>query len=174
MYSFCPSVKWIGAACAGMLLALLATDTAWSQQEAGNAAQALANWLDCETCEHGELDALTRHGQAIVPSLIAALDQGPSSATLRALGDALAERYDQLVEQSKNNPYAPIPDTMTREKFVALYGGILDARHRIRAAQALAAIGGEQARAALEAAASQAARDDVRTAARDSLRKLAR
>ena len=97
-----------------------------------------------------------------MPSLIGALNQGPSPATLDALRKALAERYEQLVEQSKKNPHAPI--AVIRDKFVELYGGTLDAQHRIRAAQALAAIGGEHARAALEAAASQAQRDDVRAA----------
>jgi hypothetical protein len=76
-------------------------------------------------------------------------------------------RYAQLVEQSKKNRHAPIG--VTKEKFIELYLGILDAQHRVRAAQALAAIGAERARAALEAAASQAHRDDVR----ESLRKLA-
>jgi hypothetical protein len=160
MYSFRPSVKQIGAACAGVLLATLVTDTARSQQEAADPAQALADWLDCDKCEHGELDAVTHYGQAIGPGLIAALNQGPSPETRDALGKALAERHDELVEQSKKNPYAPI--TMSKERFVALYGGRLDAQHRIRAAQALAVIGGDAARAALEAAAaSQAQRDDV-------------
>jgi hypothetical protein len=162
MYSFRSSVKRVGAICAGMLLATLTTDTAWNQPEAGSAAQALVNWLECEHCEHGEVEAVTHHGQAIVPSLIAALNQGPSPATRDELGRALAERYEQLVEQSKKNPRAPI--AVTRDRFVEFYGGALDAQHRIRAAQALAAIGGERARAALEAAAGPAQRDDVRAA----------
>jgi hypothetical protein len=162
MYSFRSSLKRVGATCAAMLLAAFTAGAACSQEDAGGAAQALANWLECEYCEHDELQAVTHHGQAIVPSLIAALNQGPSPATRDELGKALAERYEQLVEQSKKNPHAPI--AVTRDRFVELYGGTLDAQHRIRAAQALAAIGGERARAALEAAASQAQRDDVRTA----------
>jgi len=172
MDSFRRSLKRAGAACAAMLLAAVTADTGWSQQDAGRAAQALAKWLGCEYCEQDELAAVTQYGQAILPGLIAALNEGPSSATRDELGKALAERYDELVEQSKTNPHAPI--TATRERFVELYGGTLDAQHRIRAAQALAAIGGERARAALEAAASHAYRADVRAAARESLRKLAR
>jgi hypothetical protein len=175
-YSFRPSVKWVGAACAGMLLAALTTDTAWSQrmskQEAVRAAQALANWLDCEKCEHGELEAVTRYGQAIVPSLIAALNQGPSPATREILRGELEARYEQLVEQRKKNPNAPI--TASKEQFVELYLGNFDVQHRVRAAQALAVIGGNRARAALEAAANQAQRDDVRATMRDSLSKFAR
>jgi hypothetical protein len=162
MYSCRPSVKRVGAACAGMLLAAFTAETACGQEEAGNAAQAVTNWLDCEKCEHGELDAVTRYGQAIVPSLIAALNQGPPPAILGALEKALTEQYEQLVGQSKKNPYAPI--TVTKERFVALYRGTLDAQHRIRAAQALAVIDGDRARAALEATANQSQRDDVRAA----------
>jgi hypothetical protein len=164
-------VKWVGAACAGVLLSALTTDTAWSQQEALSAAQALTNWLGCENCEHGELKAVTLHGQAIVPSLIAALTQGPSPATRENLRGVLEARYEQLVEQSKQNPNAPI--TATKEQFVELYLGNFDAQHRVRAAQALAVIGGHHARAALEAAANQAHRDDVRATARESLNKFA-
>jgi hypothetical protein len=40
------------------------------------AAQALANWLECEYCEHDELAAVKHYGQAIVPGLIVALNQG--------------------------------------------------------------------------------------------------
>jgi hypothetical protein len=162
MYGFHPSAKWVCAASAVLILAAFAAGTAWGQRDAGLAAQALANWLESEDGDHDELQAVTQHGQAIVPSLIAALNEGPSPATHDELGRALAERYEQLVEQSKKNPHAPI--AVTRDRFVELYGGALDTQHRIRAAQALAAIGGERALAALEAAASQAPRDDVRAA----------
>jgi hypothetical protein len=166
MYSF-RLAKRARVACMVMLLVASAADAAWSQQDA---AQALADWLECEYCEHGELAAVTHYGQAIVPGLIAALDQGRSPDDLRR---ALEERYDQLVEQSKKNPHAPIG--VTKEKFVELYLVISDAQHRVRAAQALAAVGGERARAALEAAgATQTHSDDVRAAVRESLRKLAR
>jgi len=169
--SFYPSVKWVGAACAGMLLAALTTDTTWSQEPV-RAEQALANWFKCEYCEHGELEAVARHGQAIVPSLITTLNQGPSAAIRENLRGDLQARYEQLVEQSKKNPYAPI--TATKEQFVELYLGNFDAQHRVRAAQALAMIGGDRTRAALEAAANQAQRDDVRATVREYLSKLAR
>jgi hypothetical protein len=169
IYSFCSCVKWVGAACAGMLLAALTTDTTWSQREATSPAQALTNWLECEKCEHGELEAVTRDGQDNVNALIAALRDGPQ---LGNLPTALEERYEQLVEQSKKNPYAPI--AATKEQFVALYLGNFDAQGRVRAAQGLGVIGGPDARRALEAAAAnQALRDDVRATARDCLRRLA-
>src|SRR5262249_22766238 len=120
-------------------LAAIATDAALSPQER-RAAPALANWLDCATCEHRELDAVTHYRQAVVHKLISSLTQGPSRGILGALEKALAERYEQPLEHRKKNPYAPI--TVTKERFGAPYGGSLDARQRIRAAQALAIIGG--------------------------------
>jgi hypothetical protein len=155
-----------------MLLAALATGTAWGQQEGSSAAQALANWLECERCEQGELEAITHHGQAIVPGLITALNQGPLPAARENLRKDLESRYEQLVEHGRRNPRAPM--TATKERFVELYLGNFDARFRVRAAHALGMVGGDRARAALEAAANQADRDDVRAAARESLSKLAR
>jgi hypothetical protein len=172
MHSFYLSAGWAPAARAVVLLAALAAGRAWGQQETTPAAQALVNWLQCEYCEHDELAAVTHYGQAVVPDLIVALNQGLSPESRDDLGRTLEERYAQLVEQSKKNPHAPIG--VSKEKFVELYRGIWDVQHRVRATQALAAIGGERARAALEAAASQAHRDEVRAAARDSLRKLIR
>src|SRR5262245_39235005 len=77
MYGFRPSAKWVCAASAVMIFAAFAAGTAWGQRDAGLAAQALANWLESEDGDHDELQAVTQHGQAIVPSLIAALNQGP-------------------------------------------------------------------------------------------------
>jgi hypothetical protein len=143
-----------------MLLAALATCTACSEQAAGTPHKG------CQLARLRKLRRRTRRrhtprsGRCAQPDR--PLNQGPSPATLDALERVLAERYEQLVEQSRKNPHAPV--TVTKERFVALYGGALDAQHRIRAAQALAEIGGERARAALEAAASQTERDDVRAA----------
>jgi hypothetical protein len=166
------SAKRVRRACAVMLCAALAPDMAWGQQDTARAAQALAGWLGCEYCDAGELAAVTGYGQAIVPDLIAALNQGLSPASRDDLRKALEERYAQLFAQSKKNPHAPLG--APKEKFVELYLGKLDTQYRVRAVQALAAIGGDRARAALEEAASQVDRDEVRSTARESLRKLGR
>src|SRR5262245_20457740 len=148
MYSFHPSAKIVRATWAAILFAAFAADTAGAQQGAGSAAQALTNWLGCEYCERGELAEVTRYGQAIVPDLIAVLQQGPPSQARDDLTRALGARYDQLVEQSKKNRHAPI--AVTKENFVEFYRSIVDTQHRVRAALALATIGGDRARAALE------------------------
>jgi hypothetical protein len=172
MSSLLFSAKRVRRACAVMLCAALAPDMAWGQQDTARAAQALAGWLGCEYCDAGELAAVTGYGQAIVPDLIAALNQGLSPASRDDLRKALEERYAQLFAQSKKNPHAPLG--APKEKFVELYLGKLDTQYRVRAVQALAAIGGDRARAALEEAASQVDRDEVRSTARESLRKLGR
>ena len=173
IHSSWPWRKGLRSACAGMLLAGITTATCWSQQATVNTEQALASWLNCEYCEHGELEAIARGGEAIVPSLVTALHDGPSPAARETLRTELEARYEQLVAQSKKNPIAPI--TATKEEFVRLYMGNFEAQQRVRAAQALAVIGSDRARAALEtAAANQAYRDDVRQVGRDSLGKLTR
>jgi len=176
-YCFLPNRK-LRAIALWLSLALLLPMTAWGQtetprlskQNAQKAAQALATWLECEECESGELKAVTGLGQAIVPSLVAVLNEGPSPATRELLRRELERRYDQLVEFAQKNPDAKVAST--KEEFVAMYLRNFDAQHRVRAAQALGVIGGTQARAALEAAAGKAERDDVRTTVRQSLEKM--
>jgi hypothetical protein len=164
------SAKLFLVACMGVLLAELTINTARAQQEIANTEQALAIWLRCEYCEHGELEAVTRQGETMVPSLAAALTEGLSAKAGEGLRKDLEARYDALVQQSKENPNAPI--AVTKEEFVKLYQDNSAAHQRVRAAQALAAIGGQRARAALEAAvANQAYRDDVREMLRDLLNK---
>jgi hypothetical protein len=155
-----------------VVLCALAPQMAWGQQDTAPAEQTLAGWLGCEYCDHGELAAVTRNGQAIVPDLIAVLNQGLSPASRDDVRKALEERYAQLIAQSKKNPRVPV--AAPQEKFVELYLGRLDTQYRVRAVQALAAIGGDRARAALEQAANQSDRDEVRSMARESLRKLGR
>lgn len=172
MFKFSPSAKLARTACAAMLLVAYTGKEARCQQDAERGAKALANWLECDYCTQNELAIVKSYGEAIVPGIVAVLNERPSTAKHADLGKALAERYDQLVEQSKKNQNAPV--AVTKEKFVELYWVAFDVRHRVRAAQALAAIGEGRARAALEATASKADREDVRAAAREALRTLAR
>jgi len=176
-YWFQPNMK-LRATALWLSVVLLLPMTAWGQsgtprlskQNAEGAARALATWLECEECQSGELRAVTRFGEAIVPSLVAILNEGPSPATRELLRRELEGRYDKLAEFAQKNPDAKVAST--KEEFVAMYLRNFDAQHRVRAVQALGAIGGKQARAALEAAAGKAERDDVRTTVRQSLEKM--
>lgn len=141
-----------------------------SAAESAQAVEAMTTWFECEECQGGELEAVRRYGQAVVPSLIAVLDQGLSPAMREQMRREFAARYDALGAQAQRNPSAKVAST--KEEFTALYLGNLEAQYRVRAAQGLASIGGAQARVALERALNKQQRSDVQTAIRQSLSQL--
>jgi hypothetical protein len=141
-----------------------------SVKEAINAIDALTTYFECEECHPVQLIAVTRYGDAIIPSLAATLHGGLSPASRELMRRSLAARYEQLVRQGEKDPKFKI--SASEKEFVARHLEDFDARYRIRAAQALAALGGPQARAALEAALSKTARADVRTVVQQSLDKI--
>jgi hypothetical protein len=141
-----------------------------SQQETVNAIEALATWFECEECHPAQLIGVTRYGQLIAPSLVATLNGGLSAASRELLQRRLDVRYTELAEQGKKD--AKLNITSSRDDFVARHLGDFDARYRIRAAQALVAIGGSEARKALEAALSEAQRADVRMVIENSLKRI--
>ena len=172
-------LHWSRAICAALAIALLFPAAAFSQpdsdkrlsrDETVNAIQALTTWFECEECHPSQLIAVTRYGQLVVPSLAATLNGGLSPASSELLRRLLDDRYSQLAEQGEKN--AKLRITSRREDFVARHLGDFDARYRIRAAQALVAIGGPEARNALEAALGKAPRDDVRMVIEESLKKI--
>jgi hypothetical protein len=133
------------------------------------ASQALAKWLEHD-CEEGDLRALIRFRQAVVPGLIAALKDGPSPASREVVGRLADASYDELIEQAQRKPERRIASG--RDAYVTRDVDNLDAQYRIRAAQALAAIGGADARNALENAARQAQREDVRETIQELLKRM--
>jgi hypothetical protein len=168
--------KWAQALWVLIAIAALFPKTGLSQRDSGQllssaeterAVQALSKWFECEDCGAGDLTAVTRYGQSVVPSLIAALNAGPSPARRERLRRSLDAGYDRRVEQARKMPTRKIASN--KEEYVARYVDNFDAQYRIRAAQALAAIGGADAREALEAALGKAQRADVRTAIQQSL-----
>jgi hypothetical protein len=141
-----------------------------SRDETVNAIDALATWFECEECHPAQLIAVTRYGQIVVSSLVATLNGGLSPASRELLRRLLDARYTELAEQGEKDARFKI--TSDRKDFVARHLGDFDARYRIRAAQALVAIGGAEARKALEAALSKAERPDVRTVIQQSLERI--
>jgi len=136
-------------------------------EEAERAASALSAWYECQDCGARELKAVTGYGERVVPSLAAALRDGPSPARRERLRHSLGEAYDRMAEQAQRYPDRKLPES--RSDYVERYVANVDAQYRIRAAQALASIGGGQARSALEAALGKSQRDDVRKAIERSL-----
>jgi hypothetical protein len=169
--------SWLYAACLGLVV-LLPTAT-WSQpkdaaalspQNAERARQALIAWFECEECENGELKAVASFGQAVVPNLIGALNEGTSPPSRALLRQQLEERYDSLMEAGRKNPQMKIESS--KNDFVNMYISNFDAQYRVRAAQALGAIGGSKAHQALEAALGKAGREDLQATIKETLVKM--
>lgn len=133
------------------------------------ATRALATWLESDDFDPGRLEPLTRHGQRVVPSLIAALERGPSSAKREVVRRSLEADYDGLAERARSDQARRL---RSKSQFIEHYQANFDALYRIRAAQALSAIGGPSARRALEGSLEKATRDDVRTAIRQALKEI--
>jgi hypothetical protein len=170
------SSPWAGAASTSLVLAALSLTASgcrearrdeMSAEESAHAVEALTTWFECEECQSGELAAVANYGQPVVPSLVAVVNGGLSPATRENLRRELEVRYDELAARRQTTPNARLGSS--KEQFTALYLSNRDAQYRARAAQALAAIGGKQARGALEAALRGPQRDDVQEVIRRSL-----
>jgi HEAT repeat protein len=148
---------------------LPAAGLAQPASERERAAQALAKWLEHD-CEEGNLKALTRFRQAVVPGLIAALKDGASPESRDVVSRLANASYDELIEQAQRKPDRRVASG--RDVYVERDVENLDAQYRVRAAQALAAIGGADARDALENALRQAQREDVRETIQELLKKM--
>ena len=169
---------WAQVACVAALLTPLPTTSCRQQEtprqmtaaESAQALQAMTTWFECEECQDGELAAVTKYGDAVVPSLIAVLNDGLSPASRERIRLDLEARYDQLAARAQQRPNAKLAST--KDQFAALYLGNFDAQYRVRAAQALAQINGARARSALEGALGKPHRADVDSVVRGLLRTM--
>ncbi len=139
-------------------------------EEAAEARRTIVEWLECEECTDGELEAVVKLGEVAVPNLSAALREGPSQASVELLRRHLVKTYGDLKEYEKTHPEARV--TSSEEEYVSTYMENYDALYRVRAATALGAIGGTEAKKALEGAMKEPFRDDVETAVADALGKI--
>lgn len=134
------------------------------------ARQALVEWFECEECEEGQLAAVVKYGAVMIPNLRGALLEGLSPASEELLRRDLARRYDELRRYAETHPNAK--PAGTREEFVELYVANYHAQYRVRAAQALGALGGEEAAKALEEGGRRAERPDVRREIEAALKRV--
>jgi len=144
--------------------------TALSPEQAANARRTIVAWLECEECTEGQLEAVTRLGPVAVPTLAVTLRQGPPPANRELHRAHLVDTYRQLKDYEKQHPQNKV--TMSEDEYVRFYTANQTALYQIRAAQALATIGGADARRALQEALQLPLRDDVKATVRDSLQKL--
>jgi len=144
-----------------------------SNPDAERAAQSrrmIISWLECEECTDGELQAVVRLGDVVVPSLTTILRDGPSPSRREIARRSLVDAYRQLRAYGETHPEASI--TMSEDEYVEMYLGNYVANYQTRAATALAAIGGDRAKQALEAAMTAPSREDVRQVVAKSLEEM--
>jgi hypothetical protein len=130
---------------------------------AAEVRQAVVAWLECEECEEGQLEAVKKLGSNAVPTLGATLERGPSGASRERTRRHLEDSYVKIAEHVKKNSEEKLD--VSREEYVKIYLENYTANYQVRSAEALAAIGGAEARRLLaDAAARKGARADVRAA----------
>lgn len=141
-----------------------------SPEEAVKIRRSVVTYLECEECTAGELEAVVRLGRTAVPTLSASLREGPSNVQRELLRRHLTRTYRRLKEQERTRPEAK--PLQSEEFYVKLYTDNYVALHQSRAAWALAAIGGPEARRALEEASRRPLRGDVQKMVKASLEKV--
>lgn len=142
-----------------------------SPEQAVAARHTIVAWLECEECEAGELEAVVKLGPIVVPSLAATLRSGPSPSSREIQREHLIKTYKEMQVYGKAHP-RDASIKISEEDYVRIYSENYVALWQSRAARALGAIGGEQARNALTEALNASVRDDVRATVKESLQKL--
>jgi hypothetical protein len=134
------------------------------------AYQTIVTWLECEECTEGELEAVVKLGRIAVPSLAASLHEGPSPASRELLRRQLITNHERIIKYVKTHPEVEV--SMDRKTYVATYMDNYVALYQVRSAMALAEIGGEEAKEALEVALEIPMREDASKVVQASLEKL--
>jgi len=159
--------------CVVTFIALGITDVSFAQsrgvtpEEALELRKAVIGWLECEECEERQLEAVLKQGELAVPALGAALERGPSPASLERVRMHLEKSHRDLVEYAKTHDEVKV--SLKEEEYVKAYLENYRALHASRAAEALGKIGGEAAKKYLEGASKLNLRSDVQAVVRKSL-----
>ena len=141
-----------------------------SPQQATQNRHAIVNYMECEECDDGELQAVVKLGALAIPTLAASLREGPSPSQIEMLRRNLIRTYRELKAYELTHPDAVVPGT--EEQYVKTYLSNYVALYQVRAATALGKIGGPEARRALQEASVAPVRDDVRNVVKANLDKL--
>lgn len=158
----------------GVSLFIIACDrpskTQLDPEQVELARVALVDWLECEECTENQLKNVMRYDKQLQPMLISTLQKGTSPASSELYRRELEKRYDELVVYSASHPHSK--PTLDKQGFVDLYLGNLNAQYKTRAAQALASVGGEQSKKALQQALDSSNREDVKRVIEKSLKDI--
>jgi hypothetical protein len=131
-----------------------------SPRAAAEARRTIVEWLECEECNAGELQRVVELGTVATPTLAATVREGPSEASRELVRSELGKTYDQLAAYVAEHPERELP--MDREQYISTYLENYIALYQIRSAEALAAIGGDEAKRALQESENVSSRSDVR------------
>lgn len=169
-------MKTINIVLAAVALSMLGSST-FAATELGpeqslEVRKAVVTWLECEECTDGELERLLRYGEYAVPMLGAVLERGPSPATLEKYRLHLESSYRNLIEYSRTHDEVKIDQS--EEEYVKQYLENYQAHYAVRSAQALAKLGGVEARRILDAAGKRKTREDVSLVIQESVKALSR
>jgi len=148
------------------------TKTSLSPEQAAESRRTIITWLECEECSDGELEAVVKLGSIAVPSLAIILREGPSRANRELQRRHLMTTYQRLKSYQAKHPELVLP--MSEEQFVGTYMDNYAALYQSRAAMGLAAMGGTDAKRAIEDAAKVSFRDDVKATVQASMEKLSK
>jgi len=162
----------LAAVALSMLGASTFAATELTPEQSLEVRKAVVTWLECEECTEGELEKLLRYGEYAVPTLGAVLERGPSPATLEKYRLHLESSYRNLIEYSRTHEEVKIEQT--EEEYVKQYLENYQAHHAVRAAQALAKLGGVEPRRSLEVASKRKMREDVNLVIQESLKAVGR
>jgi len=144
----CPSIALDDrVAMQGWLFSSCGIDASYATGESNIAFRALLDWFNCDGCHEGELEAVVRLGRPALSPLATVLENGPSTPELVAYNLHLRNAEHDVSRSTDvgSRPNGPIGS----EAYVGLNKARFDYRYRVRAATAIARIGGAEARAAL-------------------------
>ncbi len=138
---------------------------------AEQARTAMVAWLECTRCNDQQLvDDLLKYGGLLRPMLIRTLEQGAAPASRALYVYQLEQRYDRFVAYSRKHSHF-IP-TLAKQDYVDIHLARFNSQYRGRAAQALAKIGGNSSRLALQEALNKSGSADIKEVIKTSLQEM--
>ncbi|HEU5134993.1 MAG TPA: hypothetical protein VFU13_07600 [Steroidobacteraceae bacterium] len=163
---------WVAAGVALLVVPVLSAAAELPPEQSLAIRQAVVAWLECEECTEGELEVVARYGELAVPTLGAALERGPSPASLEKYQLHLESTYQKMVEYART--HEEIKLEQSQDEYVKMYLENYRANYAVRSAEALRKIGGRDASRFLEAASKRKMREDVDTAVLKAARSVAK
>ena len=126
--------------------------------------------MECDECASGQADSVVALGQRVVPTLTTLLLQGPAAEDVIRYRQHLQDLHRRLELYAATHPGTRPPRSDL--VYVGRYLNNYIATYQVRAAGALARIGGARARQTLDSAATRPWRSDVADAIQAALDSL--